>query len=136
MSGHLDLVPVSKDLRARLKAEIKRTGVTGLRLCRMQEGLPPSGMVNRWMKGIVFEARKIEVEAVLAAYEALPNIDVALKPRAGRRHEKVYAPRIPVTTEIGNFVRSELVRTGLNAELIAARMPQKDYGARYKGVGL
>lgn len=120
MSGPSDLVPISKDVRARLKAEVARTGVTALRLCRMQEGLPPSGIVNRWMKGIAREARRMDLESVLAAYQALPTVDAVSKPRAGRRHETLNSPRIPVTASMGDHIRHECVRTGLTVDAIAA----------------
>jgi hypothetical protein len=71
-----DEVQITAAIRHRLKAEIRRTGITAFKLFKdnadLPEGLMPR-MVNRWAAGLSKRARKDHLDYALSRYAALPD---------------------------------------------------------------
>jgi hypothetical protein len=72
----IEAAPITKALRASLKAEIKRTGASAQLLLKNAPDLPDGlngSIVNRWIGGIIRSAPQRHVDYVLAKWRSLPD---------------------------------------------------------------
>lgn len=126
-SHHL---PITKDVRQRLRDEQKRTGISLRALFKdrrdIPEGLLPSH-VSRWASGIIREAPSEHVEYVFRLWEAVPDDggrvddDGNILPRAGRRHPKSGEEWIDVTDDMRDQLRDAMKRNGLTSRALASK---------------
>ncbi|MDQ0465567.1 hypothetical protein QO010_003356 [Caulobacter ginsengisoli] len=97
----------STNARAKLRAEIKRTGVTVLALLKDAPGLRADltpRLINRWLSGLSKEIDPGHADLVLTLYRALPDAT----PVTGR---PVSSKKQPLTTDMRRGLEAELIRT-------------------------
>lgn len=115
------LEPITDALRAKLRAERDRTGITAIKLLKASRDRPEgldARSVNRWIGGLIRSAPESHIAYVLARWAELPDHPVrsahdgGRRGRLGRRHAKTGEMWIEVTDEMRNRLRRELERTG------------------------
>lgn len=121
-------IPMTLELRRRLRAERKRTGLSPKMLLIDRLDLP-SGLaashISRWESGITRAAPKFHVDYVLTLWSAVRDdagrIDEngQLRKRPGRRHARGNEEWIDVTPEMGARLHSAMIRSGYAARAIA-----------------
>ncbi|MEC3949290.1 hypothetical protein [Sphingobium sp. HWE2-09] len=121
-SVHGTTVPITKAIRQKLRAEIKRTGVTAMMLLKEAPDLPDGltvAHVNRWIGGVIDAARARHIDYVMSRWASLPDNAGRVSsngsplPKRGKRFADS-AKRIEVTAEMSRLLRSELARTGID----------------------
>jgi hypothetical protein len=124
-----DDIPLDKIMKARLRAETRRTGTAARELLRGQAGIPPGltpRVVNRWLLGAVATVPESQFRFVLDLLAELPDSsaispDGQYKPKSGRRVVASDGVWIDVTPDMAAQLKSEFARTGLKAAALLAR---------------
>lgn len=115
-----DHIALTKAVRARLRAEHKRTDVTAMQLLDGAADLPDgltAGSINRWMNGLIRSAPRCQFDYVIARWAALPdnpNVTADGVPirKRGKRYPKASGRWIEVTEAMSANLRAEFARTG------------------------
>jgi len=122
-------IPLDKILKARLRAETRRTGAAARELLRgctaIPEGLT-ARVINRWLLGAVSTAPKVQIAFVMDAFARLPNAsaissDGKYNPKSGRRVAAADGAWITITPDMAALLQSEFSRTGLKADAFLMR---------------
>lgn len=117
-----DHIALTKAVRARLRAEHRRTDVTAMQLLDGSADLPvglTAGSVNRWINGLIRSAPRYHLDYVFARWAALPgNLNVtadgAPVRKRGKRYPTASGMWIEVTEAMSSQLRAELARTGVD----------------------
>lgn len=112
-------IPLTADIRAKLRAEADRTDYAWKALVKLIEPRP-AGLTEKtlgnWVNGHIKTARADHVEAVLAAYAALP--DATTLERKQRLPSTRSGPRLQFTKDHREVLRKERERTGVSAKAL------------------
>jgi len=98
-AAFLRRIPITDEMRERLRAEVERTGTGAMRLLRGAKDKPPglsASVVGTWLSGVAKQAVPAHFDYVLSRLAAL-----------GENR------RIPMTAAMGAEIESELARTGI-----------------------
>lgn len=115
-------VPITKAIRQKLRAEIKRTGITAMMLLKDMPDLPDGLTVahlNRWIGGVIDTAPVRHIDYVMSRWAGLSDNAGRVSsngtplPKRGKRFADG-TKRIEVTEEMSKLLRAELARTGID----------------------
>jgi hypothetical protein len=114
-------IPITAEIRKRLKAEQRRTKMTARALFADDPNLPDglsASIVNRWLGGIVRQAPKAHLDYVLQVWQAVPdrhglNLPGSRTHAKGRRWPLNNEDWIDLTPEMTARLQDELKRTGM-----------------------
>ena len=117
-----DDITITDTLRAKLRVERQRTGVTAINLLKACRDVPDglnARAVNRWIGGLIRSAPASDLNYVVALWAALPDHpgqlshDGGRRGRLGRRQPKEGESWIVISEAMRLHLRDELTRTGL-----------------------
>lgn len=126
---HLDrdgspTIPLTGMVRQRLRAEIRRTGVTAIMLSRHDADVPEglnARMLNRWIGGIIEEAPQAHINYVLAKLASLPDREEAkARPRQTRWPRSADERWILLTTDMRTELSVKIEAAGVTPESLLA----------------
>lgn len=119
-----DDIEITDAIRATLRAEMRRAGVTAIKLLKGRRNLPEkldARTVNRWLVGLYLTAKRSDLKYVMELLAASPSDpgritgDGRKLSRRGARHPVEGETWINVTDEMAAHLRGELVRTGIES---------------------
>ena len=122
-----DEITITDAIRAALRAEIRRTGVTAIMLLKGRRDVPDglaARTVNRWLAGLLSTARRSHLDYVMAQWSDRSDdagrmtSDGRKLSRRGARHPATGETWIPVTNAMSAHLRDELTRTGIQSAAI------------------
>ncbi len=138
-----DDIAITDAIRAALRAEIRRTGVTAIGLIKGRRDLPTgldARAVNRWLTGVRKIARRSDLEFAAKRWAELPDdpgrvtTDGRRLSRRGARHPAADETWIEVTPAMSAHLRAELSRTGITSAAILRGVPDLPVGLNQRVV--
>lgn len=116
-------IPLTSTLKGKIKAEIKRTGITARMLLandiEKPEGLT-SSMINRWIGGVIKTASQAHLDYVLQKWSGLADnagrvlSEGILLPTSRSKFASASSKPIAITKKMSLFLRAEFERTGMS----------------------